>query len=85
MDIILSSVKWQFTIVYLDDIVTHYQTLRHGVDYSRHGFTLLKEIDATFQLKECALIMNKIYYLGLVVLPCRFEVATKITDGIRDL
>lgn len=85
MDIILSSVKWQLALVYLDDMANFSWTLRKENEHTRLFLSNLKRDCVTSRLKHCAFFTNKIDYLRHIIRPDRLEIARHTTDAIRDL
>lgn len=43
MDVILSPVKWQFDLVYVNDIVVYLHLLREHINHLRHTLSLLQD------------------------------------------
>lgn len=82
MEIIFSSVKWQFALVYLDVIVIFSQTPWQHTDHAGLVLSLLKEAEVTLKLRQSAVPMNKIFYLGHVVQSNQTEVSSHTTDAI---
>jgi hypothetical protein len=60
MDIFLSRVLWQSSIVYLDDIIVFFtstETHIHGVD---EVLTILKAAGVSLNLKKCAFFRTRV-------------------------
>lgn len=85
MDVLLSSIMWYFSLVYLDDILVFLQTPHEQINYARLVFSLIKEAVVTPILKKCALFTNTIDYLEQIIRPGRLSAAVYNTDAIRDL
>lgn len=85
MDVILSTVKWQFALVYLDDIVVFSRTPVEHIDHVRHVLTLLHDDGVILKLKKCRFFTDTIDYLSHVIRPRRSEIASHTTDAIRGL
>lgn len=83
MVIILSTVKWQIALVYLDDIVVFSRTPEKHIYHVQHVLTLLNNARATLKLKKCKFFTDTIDYLGHVIRPRRLEIASHKTDTIR--
>lgn len=58
MDMIPSSVEWQFALVHLDDIVIFSNTLEQHIDHVRKVLLLLYNAKATLELKKCKFFAN---------------------------
>lgn len=52
MNVILSSVEWQFALVYLDDIVVLSKTFEKHIDHVRKVLLLLYNAGATLKFEE---------------------------------
>lgn len=53
MNVILSSVKWQYALVHIYNIVIFIKTPEQYIDYLRKILLLLHSAGATFKLKKC--------------------------------
>lgn len=76
IDIILSSVKWKRSLVYLNDKVIFWRTPHEQVDHTRLVLNVLRRAGITFKLEKCAFSTEKIDYLGHVIRPSPLEVAS---------
>ena len=54
LDIILARVKWQFALVYLDDVIIYSNSAREHFDHVEHVLTLLQEAGISLRLEKCA-------------------------------
>lgn len=81
MDVILSSVRRQFALLYLDDTVSFWESPKKQIGRVRKVLTLLRDAGVITGPKECKLFPMKIHYLGYVNRPRRFEVSFYKTDG----
>lgn len=52
MDFLLAKVKWQFALVYLDDIVIFSRTQDEHIAHARQLLTLLHDAGVTLNLKN---------------------------------
>lgn len=68
-DIIFSSVKCQFALLYFDDIVNFSHSLDQHIDHMLQVLKLFNELEVTLKLKKCELFTNRIDYLGPVMKP----------------
>lgn len=85
MDGILSSVNWQFALVYLDDIVTFSKSDEQNIDFVRKVLTLPQNTGVTLKLKKCRFFTENIYHLGYLILRERLEIAPHTADATRGL
>lgn len=69
MDILLSSVKRQLDLVYLEHSVIFSRIRRQRMDHTRLLLSLLKKPGVTLKLKNVAFFTNKISYVGHVIRP----------------
>lgn len=82
MDIILSSVKWRFCLVYLDDIIVFSSTKEEHLRHLRSVFQLLREAGATLRLQKCDFFKKKVKYLGHEILPGKLKILPKNLEAI---
>lgn len=80
MDIILSSIRWQFVLVYLDDIVIFSKCPGKDVDLSRQVLTLSSDDVETLKMRA---LTNRIDYLGHVIKPGRMDAGSHTNEAIR--
>lgn len=85
MDVILSSVKWQFSLVSPDDIFILSESHEHHKDHHRTVLTLLKNMGAVLKIKKCRFFAETIHYMGHRTRQRRREIAAHATDAIRGL
>ena len=83
MDIILSGVKWDICLVYLDDIIVYSPSYeQHLIDLER-VVSLLHGAGATLNLKKCRFFQSEVKYLGhLIRAPGELAITS---DNIRHL
>lgn len=84
MDVILSPITWQFSLVYLDDIITFLNAEKH-IWHVRSVLRLLYKAVVTIYLKKCNFTTINIDYLGHVIWTGKLEPANRTADAIRDL
>lgn len=85
MDIILSTVHWQLTLVSLDDIMIFSNSLEAHIEHKRLIPTLLRDGGVTIKQKKCEFFSNKINYGGHGIYPGQLVVSQHIMDAICDL
>ena len=85
LDIILSGVRWQTCLVYLDDVIvfsrTHAEHLRHLDEV----LTLLGRAGLSLKLKKCSFFRTKVDYLGHVISPGKLEMALRSKSAFADV
>lgn len=85
MNIILSSVKWPYPLVYLDDIFMYSESSDKHISPVGQVLTLLNEAGVTLKLKNCEFFTNRIAYLGHVIKPGGQAVSSYTIDAIGGL
>lgn len=85
MNVILSSVKWHFAIVYVEDIAIFSKAPELNRDHVRKGLIFLRNPAVTLDLWECWFLKETIDYSGRAILPRRLGIASHTTDPIRCL
>lgn len=68
IDVILSSIKWQFALNYLNDLVVFSKTLQRYITQVRKVLLLLHSAGATITVKKCYFFTDTIDCLGHVSL-----------------
>lgn len=84
MHVILSTVKYQFALVYLDVIVIFSRTPDEHILPIHTILNLIRDSGVTLKLKKIHFFTETIDYFGKVIRPRRLEIASH-TDEIRDL
>lgn len=85
MNVILFCVKWQFALVYLDDVVICNKTPDQHIDHVWKVLLLQYNAGPTLKLKKCSFFTDTMEYVGNVVRLCCFELASHTADTIRGL
>lgn len=85
MDAMIAAAKWEFTIVFLDDIMIFSRFLEEHTSHNRRALSLLISTDVSLRLKKGKLFTEKIDYLGRVIRLRRLEIASHMTDAITVL
>ena len=83
VDIVLSRVKWQYALVYLDDVIIYSKTLREHFTHLRTILDLLQEAGVSLKLPKCHFFQASVDYLGHVIRPGKLEVSTRTCDAIK--
>lgn len=79
MDIVLSTVKWQSALVYLDEGVIFLRYVGEHLDHLQSVLRLLEGASATLKLKNCFFFYDIIDYLGHVTQEGRLGIWTEAT------
>lgn len=82
IDVVLATVKWQFSMVYVKDIVICFETQETHTRHTREYLTLLSKTGVILKLKKCQFITEPIDYLGQLIRPRRLKHASHTTDAI---
>jgi transposase InsO family protein len=67
IDVILSSVRWQCALTYLDDIIVFSATLEQHLHDLDRVLTLLHNAGVTLKLRKCQFFRDSVRYLGHIV------------------
>ena len=81
---ILSGVKWQNVLVYLDDLIIFSADAESHLSHLDTVPTLLGKHGVTFKAQKCHLFINEEEYLGHVVRPGRLSVNEKNLKAIKE-
>jgi len=80
---ILSGVKWQNVLVYLDDLIIFSADAESHLSHLDTVLTLLRKHGITLKAQNCHLFSNEMEYLGHVVRPGRLSVNEKNLKAIK--
>lgn len=82
MDAVLSAVKCQFALVYLDGIVVFSRATAKRIDQVKHVGTVLRGIGVILKLKKCCFLTGNIEYLRHIICASarRLETASRTMD-----
>jgi len=83
IDMLLARVKWQYVLVYLDDMIVFSHDAETHLSHLDEVFTLQGNAGVTLKAKKCHLFSNKVDYLGHVVRPGRISVNERNLKAIR--
>ena len=83
LDIILSSVRWQICLVYLDDVIVFSRTQEEHAEQLGTVLSLLRSASISLKLKKCSLFHPKVQYLGHVISPGKLSVAEEAADALK--
>lgn len=82
MSFILASIKWQFSIVYTDNIVVFTQSARFIFLHKKKVPRLLMNAGMKLKLKKCQIFCEFIDYHGHVIAPSKLQVAREAKEAI---
>jgi len=83
LDIILSGVKWQSCLIYLDDVIVASNSEKEHIGHVDHVLRLLREAGVTLRLPKCRLFRTTLEYLGHEIKPGRLGVMDAHTRALR--
>ena len=74
VEIILSRVKWETALVYLDDVIVYSRTVTEHMAHVREVLWLLHTAGVSLKLAKCAFFDTSLTYLWHVIRRGRLEV-----------
>jgi len=83
LDIILSGVKWQRCLIYLDDVIVNSKTEEEHVGHVDRVLRLLRDAGVTLRLPKCRFFRRTLEYLGHEIKPGRLGVMDAHTRVLR--
>ena len=75
LDIILSGVRWQTCLIYLDDVIIFSKDIETHLKNVDEVLKLLHDAGVTLKLKKCSWFTKKVHYLGHDITPGKLAVA----------
>ena len=84
LDIILSGVKWQSCLIYLDDVIVYSKTEEENIGHVDHVQRLLRKAGVTLRLPKCRLFRTTVEYLGHEIKPGRLGVMDAHARALRE-
>ena len=81
LDIILSGLRWQTCLIYLDDVIVFSKDTNEHVAHVDEVLTLLRSAGVSIKLKKCEFFQPKLDYLGHIITPGKLAVATENTKA----
>ena len=82
-DIILASVKWQYALVYLDDVIVYSKSIEENFGHLEHFLQLMHDAGLTQKLNKCELFRSSVDYLGHVISPGKLQVTQRAIEAIE--
>jgi len=83
LDIILSGLKWQICLVYLDDVIIFSANAEQHVKDVDRVLHRLREAGVTLNLEKCTWFSDEVEYLGHIVRPGQLHVHNKNVDALK--
>jgi len=83
LDNILSGLKWQLCLFYLDDVIIFSASAEENVKDVYVVLTRLHEAGVTFNLEKCTWFSDEVEYLGHIVRPGQLHVHNKNVDASK--
>jgi len=84
LDIILSGVKWQSCLVYLNDVIVYSKTPEAHVQHLDEVLGLLRAAGVTLKLPKCRVSRTTVEYLGHEITHGRLGVLQAHTKALRE-
>jgi len=84
LDIILSGVKLQSCLIYLDDVIVYSKTEEKHIGHVDHVLCLLREAGVTLRLPKCRFLPTTVEYLGHEIKQGRLGVMDAHTRARRE-
>lgn len=85
IDLILSTVKWQLALVYLNDIAIFSKTPERHINHVRTVLAILRGTGVTLELQKYAFFTSSITYLRHFIRPHRSEICSHTLEEIWNL
>ena len=84
VDIILSRVKWQYALVYIDDVIIYSKTMEEHFYHVQKVLSLLRDAGVTLKLSKCNFFTGSVDYLGHTIRPGKLEVASTNLKALEE-
>ena len=85
LDMILSGVRWQTCLVYIDDVIIFSRNVEDHLHHVDEVLTLLRRAGVSLKLKKCDFFRDRVSYLGHVVTPGKLSVATETSKAFEEV
>jgi len=83
LDIIVSGLKWQICLIYLDDVFIFSANAEQHVKDVDTVLHRLRDAGVTLNLKKCTGFSDEVEYIGHIVRPGRLHVHNKNVDALK--
>lgn len=83
LEVILSQVKWKFSLAYLDHSSDYTQTFDEHISHLKHVLRLLREAGMSTRLHKCFFFTKTDDCLGHVFLPRQLQCLLKRIDAVQ--
>lgn len=80
--IILSGVRWQTCLVYLDDVIMFFPSFDHHADHLYKVLALIELVGVSRKLIKCAFFREKVDYLGHTIMSEKIITSVYTTSGV---
>jgi len=84
LEIIISWVKWQSCLIYLDDVIVYSRTEEEHIGHVDHVLRLLREAELTLRLPRVRFFRTTVEYLGHELKPGRHGAMKAHTRALRE-
>jgi hypothetical protein len=85
MDIVLAGIKWQYALVYLDDIIIYSRTWRDHIQHLEEVFQRLDKANLKCNPEKCELMKTKVKFLGHTISKEGIATNPKKIDAIKNI
>lgn len=83
IDIILATSKWQYAIIYLDDIIIFSRNVKEHFEYTKSVLQMLSAAGMSSKLKKCFFLQDRVDYFGQVVSPENFQSLVRLATQCK--
>lgn len=85
IDVLLTTVRRQFSVVYLDDVAIFSVSADQHIAHVRSVVTLLQRTNVTLKVMKCVFFSGTVDYLGHIIRPGTLEVTEHSRKAIAGL
>ena len=83
LDLLLSGVKLQYCLIYLDDVIIFSPDEKTHIQHVDYVLTLLREAGVTLKFKKTRFFQKNVEYLGHLIRLNRLEIAMKRIEAFK--
>lgn len=84
MDIILSTVRSLFALVYLDDVIFFSKITPDPFGQVDAVLNFLRMTAVFNRLEKCKVFVDQVAYLGHIILPAKLAIAAKTCEAVKN-